>query len=422
MTPPAATGFAPSFDPLSHSQAASPWRLYKEIRDSEPIFHSEKYDVWFITRHDLVLQALRDHAHFSTRSVFLPARPWVPEVQAELDKGYSQHYLLSNNDPPEHTPLRKAVQRAFTRTQTAAMEGIVEEVANTLIDAFADDGHAEIVEQFAYPFPAMVVARVLGLPVEDVPQLKRWGDDWLALFGDEPDTAKLVEHARGFVAFQKYFEAAFEERRANPRDDLLTDLVQQLCDGTPMPDSGRPLEVRDIVNIPINIMSAGHETGTLLLTSGLEILLSREPEWYERLREDPSLIPAFIEEVLRMESPVHGIFRTTTGDAQVGDVTIPDGSRVLLLYGSANHDERRFEHAERFDPHRRDVGEHLGFGKWTHFCPGSPLARLEQHKAYELLLTRLPNLRVAPEKDRERMMHFWLRGYSALHLEWDTGS
>jgi cytochrome P450 len=400
-------------DPLSPRQIADPYPLYRRIREEQPVVHNPKYDVWFVTRHEDCVRALRDHESFSTRTVFFPAKPWPPEVQAELDRGYSWYYLLSNNDPPDHTPLRRAVQTAFTNRQTAALERRVRELAEELVDEFARDGHCELYSQFAYRFPALVIVEVLGVPREDMEQLKQWGDDWLALFSDSASTAELVEAAKGFVAFQNYFKDAFERREREPRDDLLTGILQALK------NERVRLGIEDIVNVPINIMTAGHETGTLLMLSTMRFLLTH-PEQLAQVKADPSLIPAAVEEGLRMEPAVHGIFRTTLRDVEVAGTVIPEGSRVLLVYGSANHDGRVFSDPERYDLHRDDVGEHLGFGRGTHFCVGAPLARLEQKVAFETLLGRLPNLRLSPGREPEPLVHFWLRGPRSLHLEWDV--
>ena len=358
------------------------------------------------------LQALRDHDSFSTRTVFFPSAPWPAEVQAELDKGFSWYYLLSNNDPPDHTPLRRAVQTAFTNRQTATLERQARAIANELVDDFADDGHCELFSQFAFRFPALVIIEVLGVPREDMEQLKQWGDDWLMLFSDSAPTDQLVEAAKGFVAFQNYFKQAFEEREREPRDDLLTGILQALK------TEKTGLSIDDIVNVPINLMTAGHATGALLMLATMRFL-QENSDALEAVKADTSLIAKAVEESLRLEPSVHGIFRTTLKDVDVAGVTIPKDSRVLLLYASANHDETAFAHAEQFDMFRPDVAGHLGFGKGTHFCPGAPLARLEQQVAFETLLGRLPNLRLKQDAEEVRFVHFWLRGMQTLHLEWD---
>lgn len=402
------------FDPLDPGQAEIRYEFWAEARESRPVFYSPKYDVWFVTRYEDIEAAMKDHAHFSTSSVFAPARPWPDEVQEILDQGFSWHYFLSNNDPPEHTPLKRAVSKAFSRTQTRALEKRIRAIAEELIDDFAGDGTADLGERLAWPFPALVVVEIIGFPREDMEQLKRWGDDWVSLFSDSADTEAMIDAAKNFVAFQNYVLEHFRDRQQNPRDDLLSYLIRELHD-----DPEINLGIEDIVNVPINIMTAGHATSTLLFLEEITELL-RHPELMADVRADPGKIPALVEEALRFEAPVHGIFRTTKAEVDIAGVTIPEQARVLLCYGSANHDPHRFSHPEVFDINRPDISGHLGFGKGTHFCPGAPIARLEHRVALEILLERCQNLRLVPDRAAERVQHFWLRGYQSLWVEWDA--
>ncbi len=401
------------FDPLDNSQAEVRWEFWDEARRTAPVFHNPKYDVWFVTRYEDCDRVQRDHKHFSTSSVFAPARPWPPTVQAILDEGHSWKYFLSNNDPPEHTPLKRAVAKAFSRSETREAEERVRGIASRLIDGIVDQGEAELAEAIAYPFPALVVMEILGFPREDVEQLKAWGDAWLTLFSDTDDVAVLEQAARDFIAFQNYMLDHFRARQENPTDDLMSHLVQQLA------AEKTGLTIEDIVNVPINLMTAGHATGTLLMLEEVTELL-KDPELMADVRANPEKIPKLVEEALRYEPPVHGIFRTTLSEVEVAGVTIPEGARVLICYGSANHDPAKFKCPAHFDIDRDDVDAHLGFGKGTHFCPGAWFARMEQRVVLELLLERCPNLRFHPDHEQERLEHFWLRGYQKLWVQWDT--
>lgn len=402
------------FDPLAPGQAEIRYDLWAEARERQPVFYSPKYDVWFVTRYEDVSRVMRDHEYFSTASVFAPAREWPASVQAILDEGYSWHYFLSNNDPPEHTPLKKAVSKAFSRSQTRALEQRIREIADELVDGFVADGEADLAARVGYPFPALVVVEILGFPREDMEQLKVWGDAWLTLFSDSADEPELQQAAREFVAFQNYVLGHFRDREQHPTDDLMSHLVRELHDN---PAIG--LTIEDIVNVPINLMTAGHATGTLLFIEEMTELLD-DPQLMERVRGDREQIPALIEEALRYEPPVHGIFRTTLDEVEVAGTTIPKGARVLACYGSANHDPSHFVHPEVFDIDRPDVADHYGFGKGTHFCPGAPVARMEQRALLEILLERLPNLRYQPGVEKQRFSHFWLRGYQTLPVAWDV--
>lgn len=401
------------FDPLDPSQAEVRYAFWAEARERQSVFYSPKYDVWFVTRYEDVSSVMRDHAHFSTRSVFAPARKWPASVRAILGEGYSWHYFLSNNDPPEHTPLKKAVSQAFSRSQTRALEERVREIASELIEGFADDGEADLAARVGYPFPALVVVEILGFPREDMEQLKHWGDSWVRLFSDSADEGALQVAARDFVDFQRYVVAQFRDREREPRGDLLSHLVRELHD-----DPEINLRIEDIVNVPINLMTAGHATGTLLFLEEMTELL-RDPELTARIQADDARIADLVEEALRFEPPVHGIFRTTVAEVEVAGTAIPADARVLVCYGSANHDPDRFVHPDVFDIDRPDVKDHFGFGKGTHFCPGAPIARLEQNVMIEMLLARLPNLRFHPDRPPVRLEHFWLRGYQSLWAQWD---
>lgn len=405
---------ASGFNPLDPEQDAWRYEIWRLARATEPVFYSPSLDVWFITRWDDVDVAQRDHKHFSTESVFYPSKPWPDEVRRILDTGFSWKYLLSNNDPPEHTPLKRAVIQAFTRNQTAKLENRIRVIAEELIDQFLQDGRADIGDQFAYPFPAYVVLEILGFPRDDMRQLKMWGDDWLTLFSDSADVERLQEAARGFVAFQNYVYEHLKARRDEPREDLLSALVHELHEA-----ADATFSIEDIVNVPINIMTAGHATGTLLM-SGILYQLLQDPHLMGQVSADPELVPTLVEEALRFEPPVHGIFRTVKEAVTVRDVTIPKDARVLLVYGSANHDPAAFDNPDQFDITRENLHKHFGFGKGTHFCPGAPIARLEQRIAIETLLRKCPNLRLVPDIEPTALHHFWLRGLTNLWVEWDV--
>jgi cytochrome P450 len=403
------------FDPLDPEQTDHRYALWADAREHHPVFYSPKYDVWFVTRYQDVEAVLKDVHSFSKCDDFAPAQPWPEEVQRVLDHGYSWDYFLSNNDPPIHTPLKRVVSKAISRRQTTAIAERVQDIASELIDDFVQDGIAELGEQLAWPFPALVALEIVGFPREDMDLLKRWGDEWVLLFSDAPvETEVMVRAAEQFVAFQNYVLEHLRDRERNPRDDLLSHLIRELHDA---PDIDLPLE--DIVNIPINVMTAGHVTGTLLLLEEISELL-RHPELMSEVRRNPEKIPALVEEALRFEPPVHGTFVRAIADVEVAGVRIPKNASVLLSYGSANHDPGQFRCPEAFDVYRTDVRHHLGFGKGTHFCPGAPLARLEQRVALELLRERCPNLRAVDDRPPERMQHFWLRGYQALWVQWDV--
>jgi cytochrome P450 len=226
-----------------------------------------------------------------------------------------------------------------------------------------------------------------------------------------------IECARSIVEFQHYFAEQLEERRTHPRDDILTDLLNAHIGGEG--EEGRPLNMAEMLSILQQILVAGNETTTNLIASGM-MLLTRDHALMERLAREPDRIPNFVEEALRLESPVQGLFRMAVQDTEIGGTPIPAGSRILLSYASANRDEREFDHPELIDLERENPEGHLAFGRGIHFCLGAALARLEARVAFTLLLTRLKNIRAVEEKnDYRHVPSVILRGLQRLYLTFE---
>jgi cytochrome P450 len=223
---------------------------------------------------------------------------------------------------------------------------------------------------------------------------------------------RQVEAAHGFIAMQRYFIEQLEERRARPREDLLTLLVPQDMGGS------AHLSHQEAVCNAMDLMAAGHETTTGLIGNGMWLLL-QAPAQLQALREDPALLPNAIAEMLRMEAPIRGFFRTVTAETQLGGVSIPKGGRVFIVYASGNRDESQFSEPDRFDMRRADARKHLAFGKGIHFCVGAPLAKLEGRIAFEHLLRRLPNPRLRTDAATVHRPYFMLRGFEHLPIAWD---
>jgi cytochrome P450 len=246
-----------------------------------------------------------------------------------------------------------------------------------------------------------------------MPKFKKWSDDSVAPLGGMISHEREIECAHSTVEFQHYFAAMLEERRAHPRNDLLTDLLNARLEGE------TPLTMSEMLNMLQQLLVAGNETTTNLLASAM-MLLVQNPEQMETVRADRSQIPNLIEEALRLESPVQGLFRTTKVDVEIGGVRIPAGSRVVVMYASGNRDNDKFTGADNFNVRRANAKDHLAFGAGIHYCLGAPLARLEGKVAFEILLDRLTNIRFAPGKNNfTHTPSFILRGLKELHLEFD---
>lgn len=395
-------------NPLAPPMLDDPHPFFSRARREQPVFFSETYQAWIVTRFEDVCAIARDPARFSSVGC-LDGGPMPPEILAELARGYPPLPTLVDADPPFHTRVRGMATRALSLRRITTFEPRLRELAEELIDVFADAGQVELVHAFAVPLPGRFITELLGLPREDLPQLSRWSDDWIGLLSQSfgKTVEELAVHARGFVEFQHYIAEAIMARQRSPRDDALSDLVAG--------DGGPPLGVAEYVNLVMQIVFAGHET-TAGLISAAALELARDPALRAEVRGDPERREAVIEEALRMSSSVHGMFRVAKEDVELGGVRIARGERLQLSWVSANRDEARFPEPHCFRPGRS--APHVAFGHGIHHCIGAPLARLEGRVAIEALTRRLPGMRLAPDQRFPFMAGATVRRMRALKLEW----
>jgi cytochrome P450 len=389
-----------------------PFAFYAALREEAPVHFAEEVGSFLVSRHADVLSVVSDPERFSSAIGPIAVLP-PPEALALLMKGVPPVSTLLTADPPAHTRYRSLVSRAFAPRRVARLEGAIRGVAEHLVACFRSEGAVELVERFAVPFPLTVIADQLGVPRAELPRFKRWSDDFVALLGGMVDAQRFVESARGILEFQEYFRARIDERRGEPRDDMLTDLVEARLEGE------KALDLPELISIVQQFLVAGNETSTNLIAAAMRYLLE-SPEQLALLRADPRLVPDAVEEALRLETPTQTMFRVATRDSELSGVSIPKGARVAVLYGSANRDPAVFPDPDRFDVRRSNLRDHLAFGYGTHFCVGAGLARKEGAVALEALL-QLPGLRLAKGKnDFAHHPSLILRGLVQLHLEFDA--
>jgi cytochrome P450 len=397
------------FDPLAPEQLEDPFALLALARREQPVFYAPEHDLWVVTRHEDVLAVLKDHRSFSsTGALKSAAAPLPPEVAAVLAEGEPSMPYIIEIDPPLHDRIRGLVTKAFTPRRIAALEPEIHAIVDELLDELPPAGEADIVERFAWPLPLRVLGRLLGLPADDLAQLHRWGLDWLLVQQEVPLEQRLA-HARGTVDLQRYFLDVVADRERAPTDDLIGALVASRREIEP------PLSDVEIAGLPLDLMVAGHVTVTRAIGSTLALLF-RQPQLRDHLL-DPERRGAAIEEVLRLESPAQGLFRTATRDVALGGATIPAGARVMAHFASANRDECAFAAPGDYRADREDIAKHLAFGKGIHFCIGAPLARLELGVALPALLRRLPGIRAAAEPPQREPV-FFARGFARLVVAW----
>jgi cytochrome P450 len=388
--------------------------MYAHAREHAPIFFSPVLNMWVVTRHEDICEITRDPSRFSSREAVDSIAQLAPEAQAILAQGFPASHFLVNYDPPTHTRVRRLCNKAFTPKRVAALEPRIRELTNALVDNFVHAGTADLMAQFAYPLPRLVIADVVGVPRTDIDKFGQWSEEYaMMLFVPDLPLELQLAGAQSAVALQNYAVAMIEERRKQPQDDLLNDLVHaRLEDGT-------SLDTNELVGLVNSFLIAGHVTTSDLIGNMIFWLLKQPKQW-QALCDKPQLAPQLIEETLRRDSAVPGLMRVTTEDLTFKGVSIAKGSRLFLAFGSANHDEAVFPAPTHFDIERKNLHKHMAFGQGIHFCVGAPLARLEARITLEVLSQRLPNLRFQSSQIVSYRPNLVLRGPEHLHLRWDV--
>lgn len=414
-TPPAVTtyqGIGLEHAPFESPQLEDPYPFYARARKEEPVFYNPKLDLWYVSRYEDVATVLKDTARFTSAGAHQANFELPPAVREILQQGYYPPTpTLVDNDPPSHTRVRRYTSKAFTAASMAQLEPRIRQLANELIDGFIHEGRVDLIGRFAYPLPARVILGIVGVPPEDVDRIRQWSEDWAALLFVPMPVERQLECARSMVAYQRYMTELIEQRRREPCNDLTSDLVKAtLEDGA--------LSVPELVHVLNLVLTAAHLTTTNLIANCLYLLLTH-PEQWAAVQKEPRLIPNAIEETLRYEAPLLGNIRTTSETVQLGGATLPKGSRLIVLFASGNRDESVIPQAERFNIQREDTATHFAFGRGIHFCIGAVLARLEGQIALEVLLQRLPGLRLARGQVLKYAPSLVHRGFQQLELEWN---
>jgi cytochrome P450 len=378
-------------------ELAEPFGFLERARHEQPVFFSEELGFWVVTRHDDIRSIFKDPATFSSENTQATYKARPPEIQAILDDGaFTAYSGLSARQPPDHTRLRGFIKKAFTPRRVAVLEPQILEIATRMLDEIDDSQPFDLVSALTYDLPALVIFRLLGVPDEDVANVKRWAASRVALTFGDLSIEEQKEHAHNMVRYWRYCLELVQSRFDDPRDDLPSDLVRIFKETDPThPDHS--LSIDEMGGLVYSQLTAGHETTSSLLAGGLKDLLLQRDRW-EDICADPELIPAGVEEMLRISTPVFAWRRLTKKPARVGDVDLPEGSRVLLMLGSANHDETAFEHPEVIDLQRPNGRNHLAFGLGIHFCVGAPLARLEAQVVLRELTQRMPDLHLMDDQ------------------------
>jgi cytochrome P450 len=387
--------------PMLPENRSDPYPIYSFIREREPVHHAPDGS-WVLTRYDHCAALLRD-PRFSTNPARLTEGPDPAAMGPIRQVGSSLMMFL---DPPDHTRLRSLVSQAFTPRMVEALRPRIQLLVDELLDAVVERGEMDVLADLAYPLPTVVICELLGVPGSDREKFKAWSADASRLLDGYLDKDAMD---RGMVAgmylFQ-YFTDLVEERRRQPRNDLLSALLAAET-------SGDRLTHAELLSTATLLFVAGFETTMNLVGNGTLALL-RHPDQLRRVGDDPALVRTGVEELLRYDGPVHVTARIATQDVEIGGRTVRAGEQAVAVLGAANRDPAQFPDPERLDV-ARTPNRHLAFGGGPHFCLGAALARLEGQIAFATMLRRLPHLELHTTRPAYRD-HFVIRGLKELKV------
>ena len=397
-----------------------PYPTYDLLREQAPVWLDPLTGVYNITRYEDLRQILRDTETFSNK------RPGEDHQNLTglarrihdryLEKGWVPGISLAGRDEPEHKQMRAMFDKAFTAGKIREIDSFVETLAYDLIDRFVDEGRCEFVSQYAVPLPLIIICRQMGARDEDVWRIKEWTDAWIRGRGFGLTEDEALWSADKEIEAQHYFQPILERLRANPDDSLISVLVNTVIE-----EWGRPLTDNELhAEMMADTFVGGSETTTNALAAGMKLLIENKDVWHQ-LKSDPDrYMKTFVEEVVRLESPVQSLMRFVKEETELAGVTIPAGAIVNVRFAAANRDERAFECPEKLDLDRPKAGSHMGFGSGTHHCLGAPLARRELIWGFTAVVERFEDMWFAPGKnDFAYHPHFLLRSLKELHIEFE---
>jgi cytochrome P450 len=410
------------YDPFAPEMQQNPFPWYAALRERAPVWKHPGSGIVFVSRHGLVSEVLSDTGTYSSRIASQPtaaSSETKRRIHAVMAEGFPRVSTMLTEDPPLQTRYRKTVGKALSSRRILALEGRIRELAREALSSWPARGRVDVMRTLSIPLPIRVIGQLLCMKPEALPHVKRWSDASVAGLGARISDEQRIAAARDVVEMQKYWQAELEARLARPGDDLISALTQAEFED----DSGteRRLELAEMISIVQQLMVAGNETTTKVINETFALLVAN-PGWFARMRAEREVIPAVVEEALRLSSPNQGLFRSVTRDAVLGGVAIPKGTTIWLMFGSANRDATVFPDPDRFDPERPNLKESLAFGRGAHFCIGAPLARLELRVLFEEVAERVESFSLPPDYPLVYEPSYILRGLAGLELDVVTRS
>jgi cytochrome P450 len=400
------------FEPF---QMTDPFPAYEELRRDEPVMYDERIGYWVVTRWADVRAVFDDWETFSSENAQAPVRERGAEASRVMKEGgFTAYSGLSARVPPDHTRIRAIAQRAFTPRRYKALEPAIRDNVRAALTGMLEnpDHSGDFVRDIANDIPTITILTLLGADPTTVPTYKRWSDSRSAMTWGDLSDEQQVPHAYNLVEYWQEMQRLVADAHEKQPDSLIGDLVAAQGAGAEITD-------HEIASLCYSLLFAGHETTTTLISNTLRVLLGHREQW-ELLVEDPSRIPAAIDEVLRYSGSIVAWRRKALRDAEIGGVAIPEGANILLVMGSANRDEETFANPGTFDIGRDDARQHLSFGYGIHYCLGNMLAKLQGRIVLEETIAAVPSIRLAPEADIEFRENISFRVPISVPVIWEV--
>jgi len=400
-----------------------PYPAYQRLRDEAPAYCQPGTNIYVVTRYDDVRRVLTDAETFPSSAEGTGYERATNNIERQRKvherfaaKGWVPAPTLAGRDDPNHRQMRAMFNEAFKPSRIKQIDPLVETLAYELIDGFLDEGHCDWVSQFCVPLPLYIIGQQMGAKREDIWRIKGWTDAFFQRISMMLPEEREMEMVDREIEAQHYFQPIFERLRKNPDDSLISVLVNTVIEGW-----GRPLNDNELhAEMMADTFVGGSETTTNALAAGMKLLIENKDVW-QQLKSDPErYMKTFVEEVLRLESPVQSLMRFCAKDAEFDGMVIPKGALINVRYAAANRDERAIENPERLDLERPRAAAHLAFGAGAHHCLGAPLARRELTWGFQAAVDRFEDMHFAPGKnDFAIHPHFLLRSLKALHIEFE---
>jgi cytochrome P450 len=399
------------FDP---DTSDCPYVAYDTLRDEAPVWRDPRTGMYVITRYDDVKTVLLDTERFTSarhRGRVDPRSAMIKKIYEE--KGWVPAPTLAGRDDPEHREMRGLFNHAFRPAKIKELDPFIVELARRLLDPIVAAGRCDWVRSFAIPLPLIVIGRQMGAPEADIWQIKAWTDAWVQRLGMMQTTEEAIWSTEQEIEAQHYFQPIFERLRRKPDDTLLSDLVN-----TEIPEWGRTLTDEELhAEMMADTFVGGSETTTNALSEGVRLLIENPRAWDQVTADPDHYVPALAEEVVRLEGPVQGLFRSAAVDVEMHGVTIPAGSVLNVRYAAANRDGRQFERPAELDLDRHNLRSHVAYGFGVHHCLGAPLARRELTIGFRALVDRVEEMWfVEGANDFRHHPNFCLRSLRELHI------